>query len=319
MIVRWGIDELGGVLGELEIGRPLLVTSERFGDLHLPVAARFAGVRRHAPLETVSAATEAARGADGLVGLGGGSAIDTAKAVSSATGLPLAAVPTTYAGAEWTPYFGMRDEVRRVKTGGGGANTVAVVYEPRLTLDLPVDETVGTALNALAHCAEALYGGECEDAVAGARLIGRHLPAVVVDGHDLAARRGLLEGAMHAGKALAERGLFLAHAIAQALGGRYGLPHGAMNAISLSPALRFNEPAAPDAIALLGEALGTEDPAATAEELARLGGFERLRDFGVPEEDLPSLAADVVARPAARANPRPVMAEDVEELLRSVW
>lgn len=319
MIVRWGIDELGGVLSELGIGRSLLVTSERLGDLDLPVAARFAGVRRHAPLETISAATEAARGADGLVGLGGGSAIDTAKAVSSATDLRLVAVPTTYAGAEWTPYFGMRDEVRRVKTGGGGANTVAVVYESRLTLDLPVDETVGTAMNALAHCAEALYGGECEDAVAGARLIGRHLLAVVVDGHDLAARTGLLEGAMHAGKALAERGLFLAHAVAQALGGRYGLPHGAMNAISLPPALRFNEPARPEAIALLGEALGTDDPAARAEELARLGGFVRLRDFGVPEEDLPSLAADVVARPAARANPRPVTAQDVEELLRSIW
>jgi maleylacetate reductase len=319
VIVRWGIDQLGGVLGELGIGRPLLVTSERFGDLDLPVAARFAGVRRHAPLDTVSAATEAARGADGLVGLGGGSAIDTAKAVSSATGLRLVAVPTTYAGAEWTPYFGMRDEVHRVKTGGGGANTVAVVYEPRLTLDLAVEETVGTAMNALAHCAEALYGGECDDAVAGARLIGLHLPAVVANGHDLAARTGLLEGAMHAGKALAERGLFLAHAMAQALGGRYGLPHGAMNALSLPPALRFNEPAVPDAIAILGEALGTEDPASRAEELARLGGFERLRDFGVAEEDLPSLAADVVARPPARANPRPVTAEDAEELLRSFW
>ena len=319
MIVRWGIDQLGGVLGELGIGRPLLVTSERFGDLDLPVAARFAGVRRHAPLETVSAATEAARGADGLVGLGGGSAIDTAKAVSSATGLRLVAVPTTYAGAEWTPYFGMRDEVRRVKTGGGGANTVAAVYEPRLTLDLPVAETVGTAMNALAHCAEALYGGECDDAVAGARLIGLHLPAVVVDGHDLAARTSLLEGAMHAGKALAERGMFLAHAIAQALGGRYGLAHGAMNALALPPALRFNEPAVPDAVALLSEALGTEDPAARAEELAQLGGFERIRDFGVPEEDLPSLAADVVARPPARANPRPVTVEDAENLLRSIW
>jgi maleylacetate reductase len=319
VIVRWGFDELGGLLGELGIGRPLLVTSERFGDLDLPVAARFTGARRHSPLETVSDATKAARAADGLVGLGGGSAIDTAKAVSAATNLRLVAVPTTYAGAEWTPYFGMRDEVRRVKTGGGGANTVAVVYEPTLTLDLPVDETVGTAMNALAHCAEALYDGESEDAVAGARLIGRHLPAVVVNRHDLAARTGLLEGAMHAGKALAERGLFLAHAIAQALGGRYALPHGAMNAISLPPALRFNESAVPDAIALLGAALGTEDPAARVEELARLGGFERLRDFGVSDEDFPSLAADVVARPAARANPRPVTAEDAEELLRSIW
>ena len=319
MIVRWGLPELDPLLSELGCGRALLVTSERFADLDIPVAVRFLGVRRHAPLGTVAAAGAAAQDADSLVGLGGGSAIDTAKAVSAATGLPLIAVPTTYAGAEWTPYFGIRDEERRVKTGGSGANTAGIVYEPRLTLDLPLDESVGTALNALAHCAEALYSGECEDAVVGARLIGGHLPAVVADGHDLEARTGLLEGAMHGGKALADRGLYLAHAIAQALGGRYGLPHGAMNALSLPPALRFNEPVVPEAIAHLGEALGTDDPALRVEELARIGGFERLRDFGVSEEDLPSLAAEVEVRPGTRANPRPVTAEDAEELLRSIW
>jgi maleylacetate reductase len=319
VIVRWGLNELDPLLLELGIERPLLVTSERFAGLDVPVAMRFAGVRRHAPLETVSAATAAARGADGLVGLGGGSAIDTAKAVSAATGRLLVAVPTTYAGAEWTPYFGMRDEVRGLKTGGSGAHTAAVVYEPRLTLELPADETVGTALNALAHAAEAMYAGYSEDASTGARLIGSNLPAVVADGHDLAARTALLEGAMHAGGALGERGLFLAHAMAQALGGRYGLPHGAMNALCLPPALRFNQPAVPEAIEELGRALGTEDPAARVEELARLGGLERLRDLGVLEEDLPSLAADVAARAGARANPRPAAEHDVELLLRSIW
>jgi len=319
VIVRWGIEGLEGLLRELGIERPLLVTSKRFAGLDVPVAARFTGVRRHAPLETVSAAAEAAQGTDGLVGLGGGSAIDTAKAVSAATGLSLVAVPTTYAGAEWTPYFGLRDEARRLKTGGSGTNTVAVMYEPRLTLDLPVDETVGTAMNALAHCAEALYAGECEPAVAGARLIGHHLHGVVADGHDLESRTLLLEGAMYAGKALAERGLFLAHAMAQALGGRYGLPHGAMNAICLAPALRFNEPVVPDAIAQLGGALDTDDPAARAVELARLGGFERLRDFGIPDDELPVVAVETAARPGARANPRPVTNDDVERLLRSIW
>jgi len=319
VIVRWGLGELGGLLAELGVQRPLLVTTQRFAEIDAPVATRFAGVRRHSPLDVVAAATAAARGADGLVGLGGGSAIDTSKAVSAGTGLPLVAVPTTYAGAEWTPYFGMRDEVRRLKTGGGGASTRAIVYEPSLTLGLPVDETVGTAMNALAHCAEALYAGECDDASTGAQLIARWLPRVVDDGADLEARTGLLQGAMHAGAALAERGLFLAHAMAQALGGRYGLSHGAMNAICLAPALRFNEAAVPDAIASLGKALGTDDPATRVEELARLGGFERLRDFGVPESELPELAMEIAARPGARANPRPVTADDVEVLLRSVW
>ncbi len=153
----------------------------------------------------------------------------------------------------------------------------------------------------------------------GAELIGRHLPAVVSDGRDVDARTGLLLGAMHAGRALGERGLFLAHAIAQALGGRYGLPHGAMNALSLPPALRFNQPVVPDAVARLAAALGTDDAPARVEELARLGGFERLRDFGVPEHDLPALAEQVAVRPGARANPRPAPASAVEELLRSIW
>lgn len=319
MIVRWGIEELGGLLAELGSERPLLVTTARFADLELPVASRFAGVQRHSPLEVVSAAIAASAGSDGLVGLGGGSAIDTSKAVSAATGLPLVATPTTYSGAEWTPYFGMRDPVRRVKTGGSGAKTVGIVYEPALTLGLPREETVGTAMNALAHCAEALYAGPFESASLGAGHIARWLPVVVSDGGALDARTGLLGGAMYSGMALAERGLFLAHAMAQALGGRYGVSHGAMNAICLAPALRFNEPAVPDAVAALGQALETDRPVERVEELAGLGGFVRLRDFGVPENELPELAGEIADRPGARANPRLATAEDVEPLLRAVW
>ncbi len=319
MIVRWGVGELRGLLAELGVERPLLVTTARFADLELPVAARFAGVRRHSPLEVVSAATVAAAGSDGLVGLGGGSAIDTSKAVSASTGLPLVAVPTTYSGAEWTPYFGMRDPARRLKTGGSGAHTVGVVYEPALTLGLPREESVGTAMNALAHCAEGLYAGPSESASLGAERIGRWLPIVVADGDALEARTGLLEGAMYAGMALAERGLFLAHAMAHALGGRYGVSHGAMNAICLAPALRFNEAAVPDALVALGQALATERPVERVEELARLGGYGRLRDFGVPENELAELAGEIADRPGARANPRPATAKDVEPLLRAVW
>ena len=319
MIVRWGLEEVGPLLSELGSDRPLLVTSERLAQLDVPVAARFTGVRRHSPLETVSAATAAADGADLLVGAGGGSAIDTAKAVSTATGLRLLAIPTTYAGAEWTPGFGMRDEARRLKTGGSGAKTVAIVYEPALTFELPLGETVGTALNALAHTAEALYAGESADAFAGAQLIGRHLPAVVANGWDVEARTGLLEGAMNAGRALADRGLFLAHALAQALGGRYDLPHGAMNALCLPPALRFNEAVVPAAIARLAEALEAADAPTRVEELAALGAFGRLRELGVPEDDLGAVAEEAAARPGARANPRPVTAGDAEALLRSIW
>ncbi len=201
-------------------------------------------------------AAAAAEGSDGLVSVGGGSAIDTAKAVSARTGLPVVSVPTTYSGAEWTRGFGIRDEAQRVKGGGTGANLAGIVYDEELTLSLPRAESGGTALNALAHSAEALYvqgrNDEADrEALAGATAISRALPRVLEDGCDRAARRELLEGAMHAGAALAGAGLGLGHAMAQALGGRFGLPHGAMNAICLPPALRFNEPVAEAELARL--------------------------------------------------------------------
>jgi maleylacetate reductase len=319
VIVRWGIDALSELVDELAMERPLLVTSDRFAELELPVVERFTGVRRHAPTDVVTAATDAASEADGLVALGGGSTIDTGKAVSAQSALPLIAVPTTYSGSEWTPYYGMRDEASGTKTGGSGANTVAVVYEPLLTLDLPRGETVGTALNALAHCAEALYAGPCEDATTGAALIASALPAVVADGHDVDERTRLLEGAMRAGMALAVRGLFLGHAMAQALGGRYGAPHGALNALCLAPALRFNESVVPEAIAALAMALGVGDAPARVQELARLGGFERLRSLGIPEDELGLVAAEIAQRPGARANPRSATPDEIEGLLRSIW
>jgi maleylacetate reductase len=261
---------------------------------------------------------------DGLVAVGGGSAIDTAKAVSAHTRLPLVSLPTTYSGAEWTSSFGIRDEEARVKGGGGGAHPVGIVYEPELTLSLPREETGGTALNALAHAAEALYvEGRNDDADreahAGATAISSALPKVLADGEDREARRELLAGAMHAGAALAGAGLGLAHAMAQALGGRFGLPHGALNALCLPPALRFNEPVAGEEIARLAEALGADDAALRAEKLAQLAGFTSLRDLGVPRDQLAEVAEAVVVRPGARANPRRASAGEVHELLLGVW
>jgi maleylacetate reductase len=213
----------------------------------------------------------------------------------------------------------MRDEVRRAKAGGSGAHTVAVVYEPALTLSLARAESVGTAMNALAHAAEALYAGPLDDATMGAQLITRWLPVVARDGSDLDARTRLLEGAMHAGTALAVRGMALAHAMAQALGGRYGMPHGAMNALCLPPVLRFNAPVVPEAGERLAGAMETDDAPARVAELARLGGFERLRAFGVPEDELDEVAGATAERPAARANPRPATPEDIATLLREIW
>jgi maleylacetate reductase len=320
VIVRWGLAELPGVLVEIGVEQPLIVASERLAGTNLGVrnAARWTEV----PSDQVAAAAE--RAGDGVIALGGGSAIDLGKAISAAANVPVVSVPTTYSGAEWTAFYGIRDPGRKMRGGGAGAHLGGVVYEPELTLSLPRAETVGTALNALAHSAEALYveghNAEADEhALIGARLIGEWLPRVVDSPQDLDARSKLLEGAMHSGMALGGSMLALGHAIAQALGGRYGLPHGAMNALALPLALRFNEEVAPEALRRFGEALGADDPAARVQELARLGGFERLRDFGVPEEDLAEVAAATVERAGAKANPRPATAAQVEELLRSIY
>jgi maleylacetate reductase len=291
--VRWGLEELPGLLDELGSKRPFLVASPRW-EPPVAVAGRWSEV----PSDRIEEAARAAEGADALLAVGGGSAIDLAKAISVESGLPVVSVPTTYSGAEWTPSFGVRDHDRRRRGGGSGADLAGIVYDPELTVGLPRAETVGTSMNAIAHAAEALYvkGRNAEgdrQALAGAALISEWLPQVVDRPDDLEARRHLLEGALHAGAALASAGL--------------------------GQALRFNEPVAGQAIARFGEAMGTDDPIGRVEELARLGDFGRLRDFGVPEDELTEVAEATRVRPGAGANPRPATLAALVELLRAMW
>jgi maleylacetate reductase len=315
VIVRFGLDALPVVLAEAGVSRPFVVASDRWRTLDVPHDEWWSEVPSHRVTVSPSA--------DGILGIGGGSAIDTAKAASAASGLPLVSVPTTYSGAEWTTSFGVRSPDRRMQGGGTGARPTGIVYDVDLTLTLPRDVTAGTAMNALAHTAEALYvqgrsdEGDAE-ALAGAPLIAASLPRVLADGADRDARTGLLTGAMHAGHALGIAGLGLAHAMAQAVGGRYGLAHGAMNAICLPPALQFNCEAVPDEVARFGKAIGG-DAVERTRELARLGGFERLRDFGVPGDELAELGAAAASRRGNAVNPRVASADEIRALFESVW
>jgi maleylacetate reductase len=305
VIVRWGLDALPDVLRGR---RAFLLATERW-DAPVDVLGRWTEL----PTDREIAVGEA----EVLLALGGGSTIDTAKRVSAATGLSLVSVPTTYSGAEWTHFFGVRDANRRMQGGGSGSHNEAIVYDVELTLRMPREVTGGTALNALAHCCEALYvQGRDPDAdplaFEGADAISEALPRVLAELGDRVAREALLRGAAQGGEALGRSGLALGHAMAQVIGGRYGLPHGALNAICLPPALRFNAQFVPAAL-LDGRA------ADRAEELADLGGFTTLGLLGVPHEDLFELAAEIVRRPGALANPRPASQADVLELLRSIY
>jgi maleylacetate reductase len=312
VIVRWGLAELPRVCEEAGVADPLLVASPRW---QFPVAA----AARWSEVPSTRIEDAAALAGGGVIAVGGGSAIDLGKAVSAAAGVPLVSVPTTYAGAEWTTYYGVRDPERKMQGGGAGAHPAGIVYEVELTLDLPRETTVGTAMNALAHCAEALYveghNAEADEhALAGSALVGEWLPRVVAAPHDREARTELLRGACHGGAALGGSGLALAHAMAQAVGGRYGLPHGTLNGICLPAALEWNEQWAPEAVARFRAAAGVEP-----RELTALGGVTRLRELGVPAGDLPALAEAAAERRGNQVNPRPATPDEIESLLRSVW
>ncbi len=315
MIVRWSLAELPALLAEAGIERPFLIASERWKKLDLPHVEWWGEV----PSDRIRVPVLA----DGILAVGGGSAIDTGKFASAQAELPVVHVPTTYSGAEWTTFYGIRSPDRVIQGGGAGARPVGIVYDVDLTLDLPRDITAGTAMNALAHCAEALYvkgrsvEGD-EQALAGASLIADALPRVLADPTDRAAREQLLRGAANAGHALALAGLALGHAMAQALGGRYGIPHGAMNALCLPPALEFNRAIVPDEVARFGEAIGA-DAVEGSRALARRGGYERLRDHLVPEDDLSEVAEAAAQRAGNLANPRPATPAEIESMLRSIW
>ena len=305
MNVRWSLDALPDVLG----GRRAFLLATRRWEAPAEVVGRWSELPTEQDIDVGDA--------DVLLALGGGSTIDTAKRLSATSGLPLVSIPTTYSGAEWTNFFGIRDASRRMQGGGSGSHNEAIVYDVELTLELPRDVTGGTAMNALAHGCEALYvlgrdPGADSLALEGAGIISDALPRVLADLGDRNAREALLRGAVKAGEALGRSGLALGHAMAQAIGGRYGLPHGALNAICLPPALRFNAEFVPVTL-LDGRA------AERAEELARLAGFTTLGALAVPQEDLFELAAAIARRPGARANPRPASQADVLELLRLVY
>jgi len=315
VIVRWSLAELPEVLAESGIERPFVIASPRWKILDLPHVEWWAEVPSHR--------FEVPDVADGILAVGGGSAIDTGKYASARSGKPVVHVPTTYSGAEWTTFYGIRSPDRVMQGGGAGALPVAIVYDVDLTLELPLDVTAGTALNGLAHCAEALYvrghnaKGD-EQALAGAPLIAKALPRVLGAPNDRAAREELLRGAAHAGHALALTGLALAHAMAQALGGRYGIPHGAMNALCLPPALEFNRALVPAEVERFGDAIGG-DAVERSRTLALLGGFDRLRDFSVPRDDLPQLSEAASQRAGNLANPRPATADEILALLVAIW
>ncbi len=228
----------------------------------------------HVPKAVAEAGLAAAREtrADGLVAAGGGAAIGLAKIVARDTGLPILAVPTTYAGSEATPIWGMSEGERKFTGRDNRVLPRTIVYDPELTLGLPSAVSAASGMNALAHCVGALMVPDRTPAtmayaIEAVRRFGRFLPRVVADGGDREARAECLIAAWLAGVVL-NAGTWLQHKLAHVLGG-LGLPHAETHAIILPHTTRFNLAAAPDARARLSEALGADDPADRLAQMLR--------------------------------------------------
>ncbi|RDK05445.1 maleylacetate reductase [Cupriavidus lacunae] len=303
--------------------RPL---AQRIGDL---LGERFAGVFAeavmHVPIETARTARAVAAnlGADCAVAVGGGSTIGLGKAIALESRLPIVAVPTTYAGSEMTPIYGITENGEKRTGRAVEVLPRTVIYDPELSLTLPVELSTVSGLNAIAHCVEALYASNANPVTSlmaqeGIRALAQALPRLAAQPHDLAARSACLYGAWLAGSVLGSCEVALHHKLCHTLGGMLNLPHAQTHAIILPHATQYNAAAAPDAMARIAAALGTDHAARGLYRLTRqLGAPVALSELGVRREDLPSVAERALRAPYP--NPAPLTHEGILRLLEHAF
>ena len=291
-------------------------------DLGDRVGGVFTDIELHVPSDGVARAVDLAttRLVDLALTVGGGSTTGYGKVVALETGIPLLAVPTTYAGSEMTPIYGITSDGVKRTARDLRVLPKAVVYDAALTVSLPAAATGPSGMNAIAHCVEALYAKDQNPissliAEEGIAALARGIPGSVADPDDLDARTEALYGAFLAGSALATVGMALHHRICHVIGGTFGLSHGDVNAVMLPHVARFNRGAAPEALARASEALH----AATAlyDLAAGIGAPTSLAQLGMREEDLERAARLAVDPPPW--NPRPADVSDVQGLLEDAF
>lgn len=279
----------------------------------------------HVPMETAREARELARtlGADCAVAIGGGSTTGLGKAIALDSGLPILAIPTTYAGSEMTPIFGITED--GLKKTGRDLRVLprTVIYDPELTLSLPVALSVTSGINAIAHAAEGLYAVDHNPimdlmAEEGIAALGRALPSIRAKASDLQARSDALYGAWLCGTVLGHVGMALHHKLCHTLGGSFNLPHAETHTIVLPHALAYNAAQAPQAMARIARALGGRSAAQAVYDLARDNGAPvALRDLGLQAADLDRACA--IALQNQYPNPRPLEPQALRQLFQDAF
>ncbi len=327
------LDQLAEEVDLLPAKRVLLITDAP-GELPAR-AARLLGhrlalhwddVRAHVPAELAEIVTGKAReyGVEAVVSVGGGSATGLAKAVALETGIAVLAVPTTYAGSEMTPVWGRTDG--QVKTTGRDRRVLprTVIYDAVLLSTLPASLVGASAMNALAHCVEALYAPNAEPmtslaALEGARLIGEFLPGAYHNA-DPSALRQVLWASCLAGRAFGTVGGSLHHSLCHLLGGAADLPHADTHAVVLPHVIAFLAPAIEDQLADIARSLNC-DSANVAGAIWDLGASvatkRGLAGLGLTREAIPQLAQMLVDKQPH--SPRPITYADALELITSAW
>jgi alcohol dehydrogenase class IV len=319
--------ELLGATRALVLSTPEQASSaERIArELGARAAGVFARAVMHVPIETAREARALARelGADCAVAIGGGSTTGLGKAIALESGLPILAIPTTYAGSEVTPIYGLTEA--GLKRTGRDPRVLpkTVIYDPELTLTLPIGLTVTSGMNAIAHAAEGLYardGNPIMDLIAeeGIRAVAEALPQLRRNPQDLPARSLALYGAWLCGTVLGNVGMALHHKLCHTLGGSFNLPHAEVHTVVLPHAIAYNAPAIPAALVRIGRALHSDAPAAALYDLARTNGAPyALRALGMLESDLDRAADIAVSNPYW--NPQPVERDGIRALLQRAW
>jgi maleylacetate reductase len=290
----------------------------------LEIAGLFDQAVMHTPIAQVEAARALAKSvdADCCVTIGGGSTIGFGKAIALSSSLPVLAVPTTYSGSEMTTIWGISEGGAKKTGRDPKVSPKCVIYDPELTLDLPVATSAASGMNAIAHCCEALYAHDGNPLVSliaeeGMRALGAALPVIAQAPKDLEARTSALYGSWLAGLSISTTGNAIHHKLCHVLGG-FGLPHAETHAIVLPHAMAYNAEAAPQAMRRIARALGaTSAPPALWELEARLGLPMRLADIGLQEVDLERAARIAVQAPYP--NPRPVEYQGVLDLLHNAY
>lgn len=292
----------------------------------ISVALHYDDVAPHVPADKAEKARAAAaeNRIDLIVCAGGGSTTGLAKVIALTLRLPIIAIPTTYAGSEATNVWG-RTEASRKTTGVDDAVLpVTVIYDAALTLGLPVELSVASGLNALAHCIDSLWGPRADPinaalATEGVRALNVALPAIKVHPLEPSGREQALYGAYLAAVAFASAGSGMHHKICHVLGGAYNLPHAQTHAIILPHVLAFNAPLAPDAEARIAAAFGAARALDGLNALREtLDAPRALKDYGLAEDSIPE-AARLILPAIPASNPRNVTAENLQELLRDAY